>query len=279
MRARLRDMEGHLEQFGPVLLQEADGRLLLAWASLLPDQADIEPYPHSTPRLQLPGLLEDEASVDFTNEASIRRIEQSMDGYGIHNISDTTGTQLMARANPAGFKRQHDLQVVWLGSRRQWRVLEGGVRWREYDDISGDELVKQQVFSATDLDQGSGWIVLQVQLQPLSFDSRNPHILGDNGYTLVNPEIILFTSPVNNPPVRTLTSGEVSPGLFWSAVDWSVGTMLLPIAYVEAPGYNNRISPFIAQIARGSWSISSLDAIATWAGTLPRSSFTRLAAP
>jgi hypothetical protein len=58
--------------------------------------------------------------------------------------------------------------------------------------------------------------------------------------------------------------------------------MMLPIAYVEAPGFNGRKSPFIDQFALGSWNVSSAlgSPLATWSGTFPHSTFTpHLAAP
>lgn len=276
LNRRLRDTEDHLGQFSAQLAHGADGVLYLARAGLANPLLDVEPYPRLTPQSRAgepPDVL-----LDLQNDAALRRLENSLSDYGLQELSDTLGQHVLARANPITTRPVHDLQVVWLGSRRRWAVMPGGLRWREYDDLSEDGAVetKTRLYEKTYLDGVHGWIIIPVDVTVQDYDSRDPgHLTGQSGYQLTPHPIGITGGPQHHPPTRSLDSGELSFGVYWNTVTWKSGQFLLPIAYVEAPGFNGHRSPFIHQAALGSWNVSS-DASPYWSGTWPRSSFIHL---
>lgn len=279
LNRRLRDIDKHFAQYVHLHVASQDGNLYLARAALLPNITDVEPYPRLDPKRRV-GERPDKF-LDIDNAARLRRLDSSLAAFTRQTLQDSAGTHVFARANRVAHRKAHDLQVVWNGQRRSWTVLEGGVRWREYDDFTGETETKSTYFKAREFTGNDrGWIVMPINVGVLGYDSRLPHLTGQTGYVL-DVEAPRFTeAPANDPPRRTLASGEIVPpgGIYWDTITWTDGRFDLPIAYVEAPSPSHRV-PRIDQIATGSWDISSLDGIAAWSGTLPRATFTTLPAP
>lgn len=288
LHRRLRDILDHRRQFGPMLVHGRDGRLYLACGALQPHQPDIDPFPYREP-LHRAGEPAD-ALLDFRNHADLVELEASLAGWGIQNLTDIgTGTaggdHVLARANLVGSKRIHDFQVVWIGSRKEWLVLEGGIRWPEYDNITGSFEVKTQLYDRIHLDGIAGWIVLPVDVEPGEYDSESvpPPLTSQVGYKLTAPAApIITSSPSNSPPELSLDSFSLSPpGPPYREVrNWGAGRFMLPIARVEPPGTNGTGTagtvPMIHQFSGGSWNVSS-DGTAVWTGTFPKTTFTTLA--
>jgi hypothetical protein len=290
LRARLRGREENLGQYHPTLVTGADSVVYLAWSSLLPGQVDPEPHDPTTPQSRLPGLLEedDEGAVDVGNASALHRLEGPLGDYGLQNLT-VGGTHTLALANPVGFRHVHDLRVFWLGATRQWLVLQGGVRWVDYDaqqhGVPEEGFVppgtlRQMVYSTRKIHGGTGWIVLTVRITPRTNDDREgtgTH----NGYRLTPLGIHLIGVPFNTPCFKMRSEGvwhRNGPGtaddVYWHRTDWGAGTYMLPIARVSPPGERGSPAPSIAQIARGSWDL--WNGRLQWDGGLPRAAFTSL---
>lgn len=239
-QARLRDIEANLEQMTPQLVQSEDGRLYLAWASLRTEQVDIEPFQHrpSLPRLS-PVEEDDEAMVELWNSAALRRVEESLSDYGLQTPVDSQGNQLLAPANPVAVSPVDPWQVVWMGSRRQWKLTPGGV-YR-----LGSVLLD---YSGGDWDGRAGWFYVPV---------RGGESLGSPVFQAGQPQFSAGRPP-DAQALRTIT-WEV----FTTEVAWSAGTYAVPIAYVEPPSEQHK-APLILPWARGRIDLDQT----SWAGFL-----------
>lgn len=273
LNLRLRDTDAHLDQYGPMLVHGTDGVVHLAWGALHPHQADVEPYSRLSPQARLPGLLQemDEASLDFANASLIRRIEDRFIGFeGHQNLHGTDGSHSFARAMPAGLHRRHDLQVVWLGSRQMWLVMEGGIAWNK---PSGSAVARTvELLPRTLLPGGAGWVCLHVQINPEDATYNNP---GPASMRLLG--LSVEASPDFHPPTRRLAPAGEGMG-DWLAFFQGRDT-LFPVALVEPPSAARRV-PMIRQFAGGSYDFTFFaNGSATWPNNIVRPLFAQLAAP
>ncbi len=257
-QAQLRDMEANGGQFAPQLVQGDDGRLYLAWRSTH-HQADEAPYPKGSPAFNLPGLLDDDAFTNAGNDAALGRMEASISDYGIQSPADEQGRSIITRANCAGISPVHAFQVIWLGSRRQWLVAPGMLRWTtgRMEDHPAPQV---REYPRTFLDAGTGWITLRCEIQP---ENNDGHALEtDRTYELMPPTAPrLEQNPRQRPSLRTVTFG---PGGIDVFITQTSGTIHLPIAWVSPPGRGKK-SPEIHQYVRSSYYFSD----PRWTGALP----------
>lgn len=271
MRGKLRDMEANLDQFIPQIVQGDDGRRYLCMAGMLPHQASSEPYPYQTPQSRVPGLEDiDLSRVDFSNLAMIQRIEDRLNLFGNQAPTDGAGQSMTTRANPMGFSPNHDFQVVWSGTRRQWLVHAGSVSWLERPQSEPDTIINRSVaFPSKWLNKDSGdsapngCIALAMNFAPWWPASGNS---SDSGY-LLNPQGPFFiTNPAPTPAILTWkTSGALGGDEeFVQTFTWSGGRYYAVLAYVEAPCAAHK-APLIEQFARGSISLTE----ANWPGARP----------
>ena len=264
MRSRLRDMEDHLDQMTPALVRGADGRLYLAAASLLPQQVDLEPYPFLSPRSRLPGLDDtaDETLLDFTNAAALSRLEARLNDYGQQQLEDSTGQNMLARANPIAFEG-HPFQIAWAGSRREWHLTGGTLFWHERNPQTQVVTDKSHTYPDTWLTGTSGALVLPVQVQPFwQPDNPVPEPASTCILTPTGPPRIVPTPRQDPPKISWTLAGIHSAPGYSETPSWTAGNYQIILARLQAPGPSNR-TPVIRQFVS-----SNLDFLGSdWSGS------------
>jgi hypothetical protein len=215
-RRTLEEMENHLLQMRPGVVQSQDGMLYLVAAGLDTAELSTTVYPRTGPLNMLPVFAEDPALVDQNIAAALDRIETHQHtGYGLQTIIDKDGQAVLCRANPIGFSPLYDWQVNWLGASQQWRVSAGKVTSSFYQQY------KKIPTPITYVTGSKGWIVLPLTITT-KVNLTNPGTLPD---AVGSP---IFTStPQQSPPKKSLDQD--------GAEHWTAGTYQFPLAYVEAP--------------------------------------------
>lgn len=259
--ARLRDMELHIEQYVPTVLDVGHGRRMLTPLTLEIGQVDTEPYPFRTPQTRTEELWgRDESRLAF--------LESFIDSYGLQGMVDSNGDHHLSRANPAGFITENILNVQWMGSRRQWAALGAYVAYDDFDHETGVSEFKEFYVPRKDLEGIEGFIAVKVIVQPRAYDSRKDNFDPQPGYTMAVDGFVIVPQLVQMPPQRRIVyGGTEGMGDTYSVTTYSPGTYYLAAAYVQPPGAARRtpriypvLNPFNLTFSEGRWfgSLSSL---------------------
>lgn len=266
LKARLRDIELHLDAYAPQVVESQDGRVYLAANCMVHNIVQTEPYPYLTPNSR---LERESKNLDFANAAAVARIEDRLVEYGMNNLEDRDRANMLTRANPCGFKG-HAFQVVWSGTRRQWLVLEGRLTWYEKAAGSASVQTKTHEYERLWLNGENGFIVLPISVQPYWPDTT-PGSREGSRYTLtVNGPPKLVAVPQQTPPELTIQMrGTLSSPGFSATQTWSPGKYDLIIARVLVPDGTRRPAPHIVQFVTGRLEFRSFD-LYGWDGARPR---------
>lgn len=246
-RRQLLDMEDHLDQNIPRLVQSTDGHAYTVWGALQTEQVDVEFFPKLSPQARFlrPGEgTEDASLLDFRNRATVRRMEQSFSDYGLQDIADATEPyrgRFLGRANLAGTSPSHDFQVMWLGSRNQWHLSAGTIYKQE---PSGAETLEFPI-EAIQL-HGKGWIVIPIHITIEPSVSLTP-----SPFTIQIDTPKMVETLLQDTPLRTLDV-EINEDNGWSITGavWTPGLHLQPIAYVEPPDKTHKVPRIFPVVVR-----------------------------
>lgn len=254
---RLLDMERNtLGQGQPrVVTDAASGRNYLVPHTLPASQPDMESY---DPNYASTLPVGSEASITARTSAVLNRIEDAQVGYASTMIqAGTTKRHTLHEclAMPVGVSRATPFTVSHAGGNR-WLVTGGTFSWYEYDvPAEGDteltaSVAGSKVFKDTFLQTSEGFIGFTVPLAPI-YDEESGHTrFGINGVS----DFQAKRSYTNNSPTRLLPppgDGETDPESA-TFVEWSTGSMFVPIAYVVAPSGGR---PLILNV-QGGWSFA-----------------------
>lgn len=128
LRDQAREMDRNL---APHMMRVVDGRdkwLYLARETMLPDQVEIDPYPHLTPQGDVGDGAEGEAANVMSEAATlINRLEDRTTDYGLHNVlSHDEQTECLLIGTPIIPKLTTPFEVVALPGRPgRWLMNEG----------------------------------------------------------------------------------------------------------------------------------------------------------
>lgn len=237
---KLRDMRAHLDTMTPQLVHSADGRIMMAAASMPEGMALEEDYPLTTPKLKLPPIGEDPTFINQYNGAVLRDIESHFDGYGLNTMEGADGNNLLGRCCTVAMIGEY-LQVIWSGARRQWVVERGEAKTTPHTDGDADFRVVTHSIPRTYLNGISGWILLPITFKPRARNSGDAYF----SITSFGPPKI-FADPKQSTPPKVSAVQTTPGGTDYNAtITWSEGTFYLPLARVIKPG-DGRVSPSIA---------------------------------
>jgi len=253
--ARLLDLERHtLGQSEPrVVTDAATGRHFLVKHTLPYGVPDAAPYDRHYPSGMTPAGSE--ADLSARTGAVLDRLESAEVGYAPvmindgfqkrHTLHETLGL-------PCGVDRSVPFRVSHAGG-SSWYVTGGTFRWDEYFLTEGEtpELYIAQageaVLPGTFLTTRAGFIGFWVPLSPVA-DEETGHVrFGVGSIT----GLVAESSYVNQSPTRFLpvpAGGGTDPEDA-EFVEWSAGSMFVPLAFVAAPaGGRPLILPIIGGV-------------------------------
>lgn len=259
---KLRDVRAHLDTMTPQLVHSADGRIMMAAASIPEGMAIEEDYPLTTPKLKLPPIGQDPAFIDQYNASLLNEIEGRFDGYGLNTMEGTDGNNLLGRCCTVAFKGE-EFQVIWSGARNQWIVLPGRVTYSL--EFGGEEITID--IAKTFLSGQSGWITLPISFLPETWNDLTEHPGSYGGYEIVSIEqpVLSDEKPVSDPPTLVLEQDSAFTNNLAIIHKWSQGVFQFPLAKVTAPG-GRRITPLIEVCHQGVLDFSLREA---WRGSFP----------
>lgn len=237
---RLLDMEKNTRGQGQprVVTDAATGRNYLAAHTLPAGQPDLEPY---EPNYASSLPVGSEASISARTSAVINRIDDAQVGYASTMIqAGTTKRHTLHEclALPVGAARAAPFTVSHAGGTR-WLVTGGTFSWYEYDVPAegATELTTSvagsKVFQETFVTTLEGFIGFKVPLSPV-YDKASGHTrYGIQGVSSLQVQ----RSYADTPPTRLIPipadgESELESAAF---IEWSTGSMFVPLAYVVAP--------------------------------------------
>lgn len=230
------------------LVEDADGQLFLVPVAL-PGQ-ELEAYDRITPQGLLPGRAMSSTQLMTGTRRLLSSIEASEGGTGIVTMTRGTVTKptvTVLNAFPLGPAMREPWAVAHVEGTR-WHVNGGLVRWPTitgYQEVEGDlpipiVVYQEQSVPPIEVSIREGWIFVTVGIT-INDETRS--------YDLNIGGVQASTDWAHTPPTR-----EAVPD---GKDRWQSGTMILPLAYVSAPGVESA-GPIIRQ-TRGNTTIVFTD--------------------
>lgn len=253
--ARLLDLERHtLGQSEPrVVTDAATGRHFLVKHTLPVGVPDAAPYDRHYPSGMTPEGSDDAIAARTT--AVLNRLEGAEDGYGsvmIESGFSRRHTLHECLGLPVGVDRSAPFRVSHAGG-NSWCVTGGVFRWYEYFVTEGDDpelytaLAGEAEIPETFLTLSAGFVGFTVVLAPQADVETNKVRFGVGTISGLEGRSSYTNSPPSRylpPPAVEGTAPEDATG-----VEWSAGSMFVPLAFVAAPaGGRPLILPIIGGV-------------------------------